>query len=317
MKPEEQRPTRARAPGKAGADRVARKGGSRPRRRREESIAAQEPALTPARLEDLNGPRRSGTNATPLLWESFLFFFMLAILVWGALALVMVVYTTLVGPVYQAQQPHLLMAANLLGGAIGATLLLCYRRFSASYEALQRQLWEQREEFHRHASQASITDGLTGLYTLVYFWRRVEEEIGRAWRYDHPFAVLLIDLQDFNSVNERHGRLTGDLVLRQFSQAVLKDTVRAMDIPARYGGDQFAVLLPETEEQGARRLAERLQQRLQQEIRLPSGRALTMVSAVVAFPADGVRREGLLGLAESRLKEAKREEGEGVAAVGP
>ncbi|MBM2827371.1 MAG: cph, partial [Dehalococcoidia bacterium] len=187
-------------------------------------------------------PKKAATSAAPI-WESFLFFFMVGLLAWGSLALTLMVYQALVRPLAVVPYPHILLSANLLSSGVGITLLLSYRRFYASYQALEERLRKREEEFSHQFHVASITDRLTGLCTLFYFGQRVDEEMERAWRYKHPFVLLVIDLMDFSAINERHGRLSGDLVLRQFAQSVIKGVIRTTDLSARYGGDQFAILL--------------------------------------------------------------------------
>lgn len=273
----------------------------------ETAVTTENIDLPSAHAEDIGGRSNSGERATVALQESLLLVYMIGLLLWGFLELTMMVYLTLLSPMLpQTAHPNMLLAANLLALGIGVAFILHYRRFRLAQDALRGELSEQREEFSRQVRQASLTDRLTGLYTLIYFWHRVEGEIERGWRYHHPCSILVIDLRDFSSVNERHGRLTGDLVLRGFSQGVLAGSLRATDLAARYGGDQFAILLPETGAEGAMRLGERIRERAKEVVTLPSGGHLAMAMSAVSFPEDGFTREGLLRTAEARLKEAKR-----------
>ena len=160
---------------------------------------------------------------------------------------------------------------------------------------------------------ASVTDQLTGLYNLQYFGIRLEEELNRAWRFNHSLSLLLVDFDDFSAVNERYGRFVGDEVLRRFARCCLLGILRTTDMAARYGGDEFAVLLTGTDAQGAVRITQRIQELVQQGIPLSTGKFLNIgVSIGVAtFPNDGATRKGLLQLAEARLNEAKRGKGRG------
>jgi diguanylate cyclase (GGDEF)-like protein len=103
----------------------------------------------------------------------------------------------------------------------------------------------------------AVTDGLTGLYVRRYFELRMEEEFDQAARYGRVFSVLLFDIDHFKKFNDTHGHQTGDAVLKQFAQILQKNTRRA-DICCRYGGEEMAVVLPETDMEEAAFLANKL-----------------------------------------------------------
>lgn len=103
----------------------------------------------------------------------------------------------------------------------------------------------------------AVTDGLTGLFVRRYFDLRMEEEIAKARRYDRPFSLLLFDIDHFKKFNDTHGHQTGDLVLRQFAK-LLQQSTRSADICCRYGGEEMAVILPETPVGEAAMLANKL-----------------------------------------------------------
>ncbi|HYV18684.1 MAG TPA: GGDEF domain-containing protein, partial [Verrucomicrobiae bacterium] len=109
--------------------------------------------------------------------------------------------------------------------------------------------------------QLATVDQLTHLYLRDFFRRKLQEEQARAQRYGSGFAVILLDLDRFKQINDRLGHLAGDRYLNKVG-AVVRDTMRAADIPCRWGGEEFAVLLPETDRDGARSIAERLQARI-------------------------------------------------------
>lgn len=95
-------------------------------------------------------------------------------------------------------------------------------------------------EYH----QLAMVDSLTGLYNRRFAEQRLVAEADRSKRYGHPLTVVLIDLNDFKRINDKHGHLAGDLVLKEFGQR-LRASVRVSDLPVRMGGDEFMVVLPE------------------------------------------------------------------------
>lgn len=113
------------------------------------------------------------------------------------------------------------------------------------------------KEAHRNARQAAFTDELTTLPNRRAFFRLGEQLLRQARRYDSPLALIMLDLDHFKQINDTHGHGAGDEVLRQFS-TLLKDGVRDSDIAARVGGEEFAILLPESTLEDADELASRL-----------------------------------------------------------
>jgi len=104
----------------------------------------------------------------------------------------------------------------------------------------------------------SITDPLTGCYNRTYMVEQLNNEIKRTRRYRHCLSLVMVDIDHFKHVNDQYGHLTGDLVLKKLA-AILKDTIRQdIDWVLRYGGEEFILVLPETDGQGAEALAERL-----------------------------------------------------------
>src|SRR5262249_39176200 len=93
--------------------------------------------------------------------------------------------------------------------------------------------------------ELATVDGLTGLYVRRYFDARLAEELERSRRFEVPFSVVLLDIDDFKQLNDRHGHALGDRVLRDVAQA-MRRCLRGVDIAARYGGEEFAVILPRT-----------------------------------------------------------------------
>ncbi|MEX2102736.1 MAG: diguanylate cyclase, partial [Gaiellaceae bacterium] len=139
---------------------------------------------------------------------------------------------------------------------------------------------------HRIVERQASTDGLTELSNRRQFEEVLEVEIQRAERFGDSLALIVADLDDFKKVNDRYGHQAGDDVLRAFA-LVLRDTAREVDLPSRYGGEEFAVLLPQTDATGARRLAERLRRNLSSKPISTSTGELVAVTAsfgVAAYP---------------------------------
>ena len=161
-------------------------------------------------------------------------------------------------------------------------------------------------DFRRVASQAA-TDGLTGLANRRSFDDELALEWRRAERVGDSLALLLIDLDDFKSVNDEFGHQAGDAVLRRVA-AILESGARQVDLAARYGGEEFALLAPETDALGATKLAERLRTALETTtIELPNGGELSVTASFgVAVKGELERAEQLVTAADEALYEAKR-----------
>lgn len=114
----------------------------------------------------------------------------------------------------------------------------------------------EQNRVRRILSRSSITDELTGLYNRRYFTARLDEEVRRAKRYGHPLSLLICDIDRFKRYNDAFGRANGDFVLNRIA-GIIKESMRESDIPFRYGGDEFAIILPETGME-SRQVAERI-----------------------------------------------------------
>lgn len=128
-----------------------------------------------------------------------------------------------------------------------------------SFLALQTVLDMRRVALLEHQS---ITDALTGLYNRRHLDQRIADEYATARRYQHPLSVLMIDIDHFKRLNDTHGHQAGDLALQHISRLLL-DSIREVDIAARYGGDEFLVITPNTAIADARKLAERIRTRIE------------------------------------------------------
>jgi len=157
-------------------------------------------------------------------------------------------------------------------------------------------------------------DGLTGLYNHRYFHERLSQELKRSVRYGRPLSLLMIDLDGFKAINDKMGHPAGDLILRNVSK-VLASSIRDIDIAARYGGDEFAVILPETGLDEAITLAERIRHVVdegdspnesREEARtLASQYKLTVSIGVAAYPRHARQRDSLVAAADIAMYHAK------------
>ncbi len=155
--------------------------------------------------------------------------------------------------------------------------------------------------------QQSITDGLTGIKTRRFFWEALSAEWKRASRSGRPFSVVLIDLDKFKEVNDTMGHFEGDLVLARVGR-LLEQKSRQSNVVARYGGDEFIVLMPETGPEQAAVLAERLRQWLSADPML-SEHAITGSFGVASFPTHGFSIEDVIRVADAGMYVSKRSGG--------
>jgi diguanylate cyclase (GGDEF)-like protein len=155
--------------------------------------------------------------------------------------------------------------------------------------------------------QQSITDGLTGIKTRRFFWEALSAEWKRASRSGRPFSVVLIDLDKFKEVNDTLGHFEGDLVLARVGR-LLEQKSRQSNVVARYGGDEFIVLMPETGGDQALVLAERLRQWLAADPML-SEHKITGSFGVASFPTHGFSIEDLIRVADAGMYVSKRSGG--------
>jgi len=164
-------------------------------------------------------------------------------------------------------------------------------------------------ELHERLKRAANTDALTGLHNYRYFYDRLEEEIARAERRSAPLAVAFFDLDKLKNVNDTYGHLAGNEVLRVLGMSI-SNHVRTEDVPARYGGDEFAIVMPDTPRDEAEKVVERLMEILERtEVDIANGRRIPMPElswGVAFYPLDGRTARELVENADTRAYARKR-----------
>ena len=159
-----------------------------------------------------------------------------------------------------------------------------------------------REKAGEYA-QLSITDPLTGLLNRRYIEERLVEEINRSDRSGEPVTLLMLDVDEFKSYNDRYGHPAGDEALEMIGQ-ILRENLRGADVAARYGGEEFSVLLPETNLEEAQTIAERIRRHVE-DTKFPK-RKVTVSIGIATLGGTLDDKERLIKAADDALYAAKR-----------
>jgi diguanylate cyclase (GGDEF)-like protein len=184
--------------------------------------------------------------------------------------------------------------------------------FAMRLDAAYREL----EATNAKLKETSFKDEVTGLYNRRFFSLRLEEEISRFRRFNHPVSVVVLDVDGFKNVNDEFGHAVGDETLRDIAQILMKHS-RGINVVSRYGGDEFAVLLVETSKTGARLYADRIRH-VVATFPFSHGKTVTASFGVSSLPDDeATTSEGLFRAADEALYGAKRAGKNQVMGAGP
>jgi diguanylate cyclase (GGDEF)-like protein/putative nucleotidyltransferase with HDIG domain len=162
----------------------------------------------------------------------------------------------------------------------------------------------ENSRLYAKAEQRARVDELTGLFNRRHFDERLGEEIDRHSRYGGMLSLIFLDLDFFKAYNDKHGHIAGDKVLAQIGQLIEK-SIRNIDIAFRYGGDEFAVLLPQSEADDAFVVAERVRGKIASEMRKKKVRITTSLG-LASWPSDGVTPDELINAADKALYYTKQ-----------
>jgi len=177
------------------------------------------------------------------------------------------------------------------------------------YLASQASVSIENVDLHETVARESVTDELTGLSNRRRFDETMEMEVERSRRFGGQLGLVMVDIDDFKAVNDTHGHQLGDAVLREVAR-VVRESSREIDEPARYGGEELAVVLPGTDLAGAFRVAERMREGIAGlAVDQPEGHGPLHVTAsfgVAALPETCEDHQGLVAAADGALYEAKR-----------
>lgn len=162
----------------------------------------------------------------------------------------------------------------------------------------------ENAQLYTQAQTRANTDGLTELYNHRHFHERLEQEIARGSRFGTTFSLIILDLDLFKTYNDIYGHLTGDQILRKVANCITS-SIRSIDLAFRYGGEEFAALLPETRLNDAYRVAERIRKTIEAKA---SSRAMPITASlgIANWPSDGIMKEEVLGRADAALYRAKQ-----------
>lgn len=175
----------------------------------------------------------------------------------------------------------------------------------------------ERTSLYQKMAELAVTDDLTKLFNTRYLNRTIEMEIQRSNRYHTSISLIFIDIDHFKNINDNHGHLVGSKTLVEMGQLIIK-SLRAIDIVARYGGDEFVVVLPQTTPRAAALIAERIRAAVEHNVFLKKegyGFKVTASFGVASYPENAKTKEELLRLADEAMYRVKNTTRNGVYVI--
>lgn len=164
----------------------------------------------------------------------------------------------------------------------------------------------KRALLYEKVQELAIKDSLTEVSSRRYLMERFREEITRSDKFNYKFSLLMMDIDHFKDYNDQYGHFVGDAILREVSRAI-RENIRQIDLVGRYGGEEFVVILTETDREGARLAAERIRQATQdKKIRVyDEDFSITISIGIAVFPQDSRYTQALIDKADQALYQAK------------
>ncbi len=165
----------------------------------------------------------------------------------------------------------------------------------------------KRAVLYKKVQELAITDSLTQVFSRRYLLERLKEELERSKKYKHAFSFFMIDIDNFKSYNDRYGHLVGDAVLREIAKTI-KENIRQVDLVGRYGGEEFSLILPETDREQSLIAAERIRQAVENKLIKVYDEDLRVAISIgiSAFPKDGKSAQTIIERADQALYRAKQ-----------
>jgi diguanylate cyclase (GGDEF)-like protein len=169
---------------------------------------------------------------------------------------------------------------------------------------------------YKKLAMESVTDGLTGIYNYRFLIRSIRLEVKRAGRFSYPFSFLMVDVDNLKEYNDRNGHLSGSRALRDIAR-VITQNCREIDLVAKYGGDEFALILPQTGLEGALRLGQRMLKAIRRfKFDGVSSGLLTCSIGIAVYPDDANTVETVINRADAALYLAKSRGKNGIVSYG-